>query len=78
MRVSRCDKGKGLFAARAFAEGEVVLTEPPLAAIQHERNTPAALACAHCFQYLVSVEHQVARRLLRRAVPAAAAGEERR
>ena len=76
MRVSRCDKGKGLFAARAFAEGEVVLTEPPLAAIQHERNTPAALACAHCFQYLVSVEHQVARRLLRRAVPAAAAGEE--
>ena len=72
MRVCRCDKGKGLFAARAFTEGEVVLTEAPLAAIQHERNTPAALACAHCFQYLVSVEHQIARRLLRRAVPAAA------
>lgn len=55
-----------------------MLREPPLAAIQHASNEADALACAHCFRYVGSVETQVARRLLARAggqaAPAAAAG----
>ena len=56
--------GKGLFAARDFAEGERVLVEPPLIGMQQESTRDDALVCAQCFTYVGSVEQQIARRLL--------------
>jgi len=73
LEVRRCEgKGRGLFATAPFAEGDVVLREQPLVAIQHESNKRHAFACQHCFRYLGSVEAQVAARLLRRAAAPAA------
>lgn len=46
-----------------FAEGDVLIRELPLVGIQHAANQPQALVCAHCFQFLGSVEEQIGRRL---------------
>lgn len=62
--VRRVTHGKGLVAARDFAEGERVLVEPPLAAMQQESNRADALVCGECFRYVGGVERQIARRLL--------------
>jgi hypothetical protein len=62
--VRRVQHGKGLVAARDFAEGDRVLVEPPLVGMQHERNRRHALVCGQCFRYVGAVEHQIARRLL--------------
>jgi hypothetical protein len=56
--------GKGLVAARDFAQGERVLVEVPLVGMQQESNRSDALVCGECFRYVGSVEHQIARRLL--------------
>ena len=58
-------RGRGLFAARDFAEGERVLCEPPLVGIQQESNREDATVCAQCFRYVGSIERQIATRLLR-------------
>ena len=58
-------QGRGLFAARDFAEGERVLCEPPLVGIQQESNREDATVCAQCFRYVGSIERQIATRLLR-------------
>lgn len=56
-------KGKGLRARESFHEGQVLFTESPVVALQHEDNAEMALACAHCFfhipeeQDLVSCVH---------------------
>eukprot|EP00887_Chlorella_sp_A99_P006616 scaffold3.g6616.t1 len=57
-------RGKGVFATQAFAEGDLLFTELPLAAIQHSFNRPAAWVCGHCFRFLGSVEQQLGRLLL--------------
>lgn len=62
--VRRVTHGKGLVAARDFAEGERVLVEPPLAGMQQESNRADALVCGECFRYVGGVERQIARRLL--------------
>lgn len=74
LAVRRCAAGKGLFACRAFAAGDVVLREAPLVAIQQAANRPAALVCARCFRYVGSVEAQIAARLVGK--PGAPAGVE--
>ena len=64
--VARSDtyRGRGLFAARDFTEGERVLREPPRVGIQQEHNRCDALVCAECFRYVGSIERQIATRLL--------------
>ena len=57
-------RGRGLFAARDFTEGERVLREPPRVGIQQEHNRCDALVCAECFRYVGSIERQIATRLL--------------
>ncbi|GAQ91639.1 hypothetical protein KFL_008230040 [Klebsormidium nitens] len=56
-------KGKGIFASKTFEEGDPVLIEPPLVAAQDTANKVDALVCAHCFQYVGSIELQIGRRL---------------
>ncbi|KAL4420876.1 hypothetical protein ABPG77_002835 [Micractinium sp. CCAP 211/92] len=57
-------KGKGVFATQVFAAGEVVLQDPPLAAIQHTANRGEAWVCGHCFRFIGSVEQQIARQIM--------------
>ncbi len=52
-------KGKGLFATRNFAEGEVVFKEHPLVGIQHSANRRNAHVCSHCFRFTGSLEAAV-------------------
>lgn len=59
--------GKGLYATRAFAKGDVVLRERPLCAIQHHDNRGHALVCGACFCFLGSLEEQLAWQLMRLA-----------
>ena len=65
VKPSATYRGRGLFAARDFAEGERVLCEPPLVGIQQESNREDATVCAQCFRYVGSIERQIATRLLR-------------
>ena len=65
VKPSATYRGRGLFAARDFAEGERVLCEPPLVGIQQESNREDAAVCAQCFRYVGSIERQIATRLLR-------------
>jgi hypothetical protein len=55
-------KGRGLFATRRFAAGELLFTEAPLLAIQHSANRVHARVCAHCLRFVGSVEQQLALR----------------
>lgn len=64
IRASDRRGGRGVFALRAFAEGECVLIEDPLVAAQHEANKAHARVCARCFRYVGSVSSAVGRRLL--------------
>lgn len=52
-------KGKRLTAAKPILKGTLILSEPPLVAIQHEYNKPRALVCAHCFRFVGSIEDQL-------------------
>ena len=54
--VSGKNRGKGLYATRDFAVGDRVLIEPPLVAMQHERNRNDAIVCSFCFRYVGSIE----------------------
>lgn len=64
IRASDRRGGRGVFAMRAFAEGECVLIEDPLVAAQHESNKTHARVCAQCFRYVGSVSSAVGKRLL--------------
>ena len=61
--VSGKNRGKGLYATRDFAVGDRVLIEPPLVAMQHERNRNDAIVCSFCFRYVGSIEKQIGQRL---------------
>jgi len=56
-------KGKGIFATKKLREGDRVLEEPPLVAIQHIYNENAARACSHCFRFIGGVQGQLQNRL---------------
>lgn len=59
MRESTSDgKGRGVFATRYIAEGEVIFCESPLAAMQHLASSENILCCARCFRYLELDEPQ--------------------
>lgn len=53
------DKGKGMFADRAFAEGEVVFVETKLLGMQSAASRARVLACAHCMRHLGTLEQQL-------------------
>ncbi len=57
------NRGKGLYATRDFIVGDRVLIEPPLVAMQHERNRNDAIVCSFCFRYVGSIEKQIGHRL---------------
>jgi len=52
-------KGRGLFAEKDFAKGEVIFTEKPLCAMQHVENRAAAWTCGNCFAFLGSLESEL-------------------
>ncbi|KAL3157536.1 hypothetical protein ABBQ32_011992 [Trebouxia sp. C0010 RCD-2024] len=53
-------KGKGVIARQDLCNGDNILREPPLVAGQHTTNKCHALACSQCFQFLGSIEMQLA------------------
>jgi hypothetical protein len=57
------NRGKGLYATRDFAVGDRVLIEPPMVAMQHERNRNDAIVCSFCCRYVGSIEKQIGQRL---------------
>ena len=53
---------RGLFAARGYAKGEVILTEEPLVLGQHLFNrTFGYVACAHCLKSLETAREMTER-----------------
>ncbi len=57
------DKGKGLFSKRNLQEGDVILSEKPLACCQFSWNSIYKyVACNHCMKSLETAE-EMARRL---------------
>jgi hypothetical protein len=52
-------KGRGLFAARDLAEGEVIFTELPLVGMQHLSNAESIETCAMCMRHVGELEAQV-------------------
>jgi len=65
-------QGKGLFATRDFAEGEVIFSERPLVSAQFAWNAAYRYsACDHCMRSLETAE-QMARRLTGNAAVALA------
>jgi SET and MYND domain-containing protein 5 len=57
------DKGRGLFALRSFKEGEAILIEKPVAALQHPENATSIRVCAHCLAPLGNIRSQLMQRL---------------
>eukprot|EP00475_Leptophrys_vorax_P002058 TRINITY_DN11171_c0_g1_i1.p1 TRINITY_DN11171_c0_g1~~TRINITY_DN11171_c0_g1_i1.p1 ORF type:complete len:450 (-),score=123.73 TRINITY_DN11171_c0_g1_i1:53-1402(-) len=55
--------GRGLFACRSFAAGEVVLCEWPLASMQHSENRAKLPSCAQCHCSLLSPRQFIEARL---------------
>lgn len=55
--------GHGLFAGRSFSEGELILEERPLLAMQDLRSRCELLCCGRCLAELGHVEESVRRRL---------------
>ncbi|KAK7272303.1 hypothetical protein RJT34_28813 [Clitoria ternatea] len=55
--------GKGLYAARDFKEGELVLKDHMLVGVQHSLNKIDCLVCSFCFRFIGSIEFQIGRRL---------------
>ena len=53
-------------ALQAFQQDDLVFTEAPLVGAQHAANRQQILACSHCFQFVGSVEGQLAWRLFSR------------
>lgn len=51
-------KGRGAFALRSFAAGDVVMKELPFVAMQDVPNRHRAWTCGHCFTFLQSLEGQ--------------------
>ncbi|KAJ7562290.1 hypothetical protein O6H91_03G062700 [Diphasiastrum complanatum] len=58
--------GKGVFAAKDFDEGEVVLREPKLVGIQNAHSKEDSLVCSFCFCYVGSLELQLRWKLFAR------------
>ncbi|GJP36281.1 hypothetical protein CLOM_g20809 [Closterium sp. NIES-68] len=58
------DMGRGVFADVDFKEGDVVLQEPPLVAMQHSHNRARALVCSHCLRFIGPLELAAARLLM--------------
>eukprot|EP00743_Colponemidia_sp_Colp-15_P005501 GILK01005916.1.p1 GENE.GILK01005916.1~~GILK01005916.1.p1 ORF type:complete len:457 (-),score=81.57 GILK01005916.1:92-1462(-) len=61
-------KGKGVFVHQAFQEDDVILTERPMAAMQHLENQKESLCCFNCFRFLGSFETQLRHYLQGRAI----------
>ncbi|KAF8072944.1 ATXR2 [Scenedesmus sp. PABB004] len=57
------DRGKGVFATRDFAQGEVVFEERPLVAVQELASKLEVSCCAHCFRAVGTVEQHVGGKL---------------
>ncbi|KAJ0396056.1 hypothetical protein ATCC90586_005643 [Pythium insidiosum] len=47
-------KGKAIYAARALKAGELIWSERPFVAMQHEDNKDFADCCEHCFVSLIN------------------------
>lgn len=45
---------------QALQDKDIILKEPPLVAGQHTANKGRALVCSRCFQFLGSIEMQLA------------------
>ncbi|CAG9134876.1 unnamed protein product [Plutella xylostella] len=62
IRISNSKKGKGLFATKKFAEGDVILEEDPLVSCQFAWNAAYRyIACDHCMRPLETPEQNVRR-----------------
>ena len=56
------NQGKGLFATRDYAEGDIIFVERPLVSAQFAWNAAYKyLACDHCMQSLETAEQMVRR-----------------
>ena len=56
------NQGKGLFAARDYAEGDIIFVERPLVSAQFAWNAAYKyLACNHCMRSLETAEQMVRR-----------------
>eukprot|EP01119_Soliformovum_irregulare_P018361 TRINITY_DN5607_c0_g1_i2.p2 TRINITY_DN5607_c0_g1~~TRINITY_DN5607_c0_g1_i2.p2 ORF type:complete len:399 (+),score=50.24 TRINITY_DN5607_c0_g1_i2:25-1221(+) len=53
------NRGRGLFATRNYKEGEIILKETPLIAMQQVENRTAARTCGWCFSFLGTLEEQL-------------------
>lgn len=60
VRSAGPERGKGLFATRAFKEGDLIFTEAPIVAIQDHATRGGALVCSHCFRIVGGIEVQLA------------------
>ncbi|XP_076651451.1 SET and MYND domain containing, class 5 [Halictus rubicundus] len=62
VKVINEEKGKGLFASRAFKDGDTILTEKPLVCCQFSWNLEYGyLACDNCLRPLETAEENVHR-----------------
>eukprot|EP00638_Chattonella_subsalsa_P003696 CAMPEP_0117749740 /NCGR_PEP_ID=MMETSP0947-20121206/9905_1 /TAXON_ID=44440 /ORGANISM="Chattonella subsalsa, Strain CCMP2191" /LENGTH=464 /DNA_ID=CAMNT_0005567679 /DNA_START=259 /DNA_END=1653 /DNA_ORIENTATION=- len=52
--------GRGLFAKQPFSEGETILLEAPLVALQSLENLRNVMVCANCFGFIGSLDSQLA------------------
>ncbi len=59
IRLIDGSKGRGLFAEQDFEAGDVIFYERPIAAMQSVENRHEAWTCAHCFDFLQSLEGQM-------------------
>lgn len=59
VRYIDAKKGKGLFAIRPIKTGEVIIHEPPIAAMQHAHNRIRARTCGRCFRFLGTLDDQL-------------------
>ncbi len=59
IRLIDGSKGRGLFAEQDFEAGDVIFYEQPIAAMQSVENRHEAWTCAHCFDFLQSLEGQM-------------------
>ncbi|XP_076295395.1 SET and MYND domain containing, class 5 [Lasioglossum baleicum] len=62
VKIINAEKGKGLFASRAFKDGDTILTEKPLVCCQFSWNLEYGyLACDNCLTPLETAEENVHR-----------------
>ncbi|KAE9585605.1 hypothetical protein Lal_00009897 [Lupinus albus] len=55
--------GKGVYAAMAFKEGDLVLKDRIFVGVQHYHNKIDCFVCSFCFRFIGSIELQIGRRL---------------